>query len=73
VRERSNVRLRTNEYVSIEEALKCCVAGDTLMLDPGHHWEHTLAVNTHIRIVGDARDPSRVVRKLCCCWLHPNR
>lgn len=58
------VRLGKNDYVSVEAAVAAALPGDTIMLDPGHHWETSLCIDKPLRFVGDATEPSRVVIEL---------
>ena len=58
------VRLSPNDYISVEAAIAAALPGDTILLDPGHHWESRLHINKTLRFIGDAAEPSRVVIEL---------
>jgi SNF2 family DNA or RNA helicase len=57
-------RYGPNVYPSIAAAILVAKPGETLALDPGHHWEDDLVVDKPLRICGLTDDPSRCVMEL---------
>ena len=53
-----------NAYASIAEAIEAAQPGDTIALDPGHHWEDDLIVDKPLRFYGQTDDPTRCVIEL---------
>ena len=54
----------TPSIIHIEDALKDCLSGDTIILGAGHHWETSLVISVPLRIVAETDDPSRCVLEL---------
>jgi hypothetical protein len=63
-RDTSKAPLAYGTYASIEDALKDCLSGDTIILGAGHHWETSLVISVPLRIVAETDDPSRCVLEL---------
>ncbi|CAM9419361.1 unnamed protein product, partial [Choristocarpus tenellus] len=61
---RGGPHLEEGSFTSLAEALASSEAGDTIVLGPGHHWEGDLNVDKSVRLVGDKRDPARVVLEI---------
>jgi hypothetical protein len=51
-------------YASLSDALAEALAGDTIVLDAGHHWEKNLVVNKAVKIIGQWSDASRVILEM---------
>jgi superfamily II DNA/RNA helicase len=51
-------------YVSVDNALRDALPGDTVMLGAGHHWESSLIIDKPVRLIGDADDASRCILEL---------
>ncbi|CAN0278978.1 unnamed protein product, partial [Discosporangium mesarthrocarpum] len=59
-------QLEDGSFATLKKALEDSGPGDTIELGPGHHWEvrGDLLVDKVVKVVGDTRDPSRVVLEL---------
>jgi len=58
------VKLASNTFASVTDAMAAALPGDTIQLTPGHHWETSLELRMPLRIVGDVSDPGRCVLEL---------
>ena len=49
---------------SLEDAVRAALPGETLVLEPGHHWVESVVVDKPLRIVGHGQAPQRCVIEL---------
>lgn len=64
----------TGTYRSLGRALAAAQDGDTILLGPGHYWEHDVTVKKAVRVVGEASSAARVVVELTgtIAWMAKN-
>lgn len=61
---KKGILLAENTFATLSAAVCAACAGDTILLNPGHHWDESITISKPLRILGDTEDPARCVVEL---------